>query len=37
MTIKPALVGAIVVILIAAAVGVLSGLPLMRPARASTT
>jgi hypothetical protein len=37
MTIKPALVWAIVVILIAAALGVLSGLPLMRTARTSTS
>lgn len=37
MAIKPALVWAIVVILIAAALGVLSGVPLMRPARASTS
>jgi hypothetical protein len=37
MTIKPALVWAIVVILIAAALGVLSGLPLMRTARTSAS
>ncbi len=35
MTIKPALVWAIIVILMAAALGVLSGLPLMRTARPS--
>ncbi len=35
MTIKPSLVWAIIVILIAAALGVLSGLPLMRTARPS--
>ncbi|HZC79361.1 MAG TPA: DUF2269 family protein [Ktedonobacterales bacterium] len=37
MTIKPSLVWAIVVILIATALGVLSGLPLMRTARTSTS
>jgi hypothetical protein len=36
MTIKPSVVWAIVVILIAAALGVLSGLPLMRTLRTST-
>ena len=36
MTIKPSVVWAIVVILIAAALGVLCGLPLMRTARTST-
>jgi hypothetical protein len=37
MTIKPSLVWAIIVILIAAALGVLSGLPLMRTARPSVS
>jgi hypothetical protein len=37
MTIKPSLVWAIIVILLAAALGVLSGLPLMRTARPSTS
>lgn len=37
MTIKPSLVWSIAIILIAAALGVLSGLPLMRTARASHT
>jgi hypothetical protein len=37
MTIKPTLVWAILIVLIAAALGVLSGLPLMRTARTSTS